>query len=81
MPARFYKAIKNPGSIEDLKVKIWRAVCAAEEVLKAADCAEETIRAVHALIQAGREYAKILVNSELEERLKAIEAAINAKQR
>lgn len=77
MAARFYRASRSSGSIEELKVKVWRALCTAEEVLKKAERSDDAIRAVHAVIQAGTAYGKILKDAELAERLASLEEAMN----
>lgn len=82
MPASFYKKLRKAGSIEDLRLKIWRAVEAAERVLEnAMETPEDTdrcARAIHASIQAQSAYAKVIIADDQERRIKALEDAHSA---
>ena len=75
MPIKPRKA-RKPGTIKGLKVKMWRAVVAAEEVMYTAlevDDFDRAIRANTALTQAGAQYYKILEASDVEKRLQLLE--------
>ncbi len=75
MPIKPRKA-RKPGTIKGLKVKMWRAVVAAEEAMYAAlekDDFDRAIRANTALTQAGAQYYKILEASDVERRLQLLE--------
>ena len=75
MPIKPRKA-RKPGTITGLKVKMWRAVVAAEEAMYAAlevDDFDRAVRANTALTQAGAQYYKILEASEVERRLQLLE--------
>lgn len=82
MPASFYKRSRKPGTIEQLRVKIWRAVEAAEKVLeKAMTTPEDTdrcARAIHASIQAQSAYAKVIIADDQEKRIRALEDAASS---
>jgi hypothetical protein len=61
--ARLVKRRKHkPGNLTDLLQVMWQALLEAEAVLEAAeeDQAELKLKAVHAIIQAGRSYTKLL---------------------
>ena len=75
MPIKPRKA-RKPGTITGLKVKMWRAVVAAEEAMYAAlemEDFDRAIRANTALTQAGAQNYKILEASDVEKRLKLLE--------
>lgn len=76
-----YHRLRKPGTLEDLRVKLWRAVDAAEQMVERAmetpGETERVARALHAAAAVYREYRTLLVDSELEARLEAIEDAMN----
>ena len=75
MPIKPRKA-RKPGTISGLKIKMWRAVVAAEEAMYAAleiDDFDRAVRANTALTQAGAQYYKILEASDVEKRLQMLE--------
>ena len=75
MPIKPRKA-RKPGTIKGLKIKMWRAVVAAEEAMYAAlevDDFDRAVRANTALTQAGAQYYKILEASGVEKRLQTLE--------
>jgi hypothetical protein len=65
------------GSLPQLLAIMWHALGEAQDVLDhaTAEQAELRLKAVHAIIQAGSAYAKLLEIGELEARLAALEAA------
>ena len=68
----------NTGTLNDLLRTMWQAVHEAKAVLVSAAARKDeevTLKAVHAVIQAGSAYAKLLETSELETRLAAVEQA------
>lgn len=81
MAHSYYHKTRKPGTLDDLRVKVWRAVNSAEQMLESAmetvEDTERLARALHAAVSVYREYRTLLVDSDLEERLKAIEEALN----
>lgn len=80
-----YHRLRKPGTLEDLRVKVWRAVVAAEDTLeramqedkdaakRAPDYVDRVSRAIHAAVSVYREYRALLVDSEIEARLATLE--------
>ena len=68
---------RQPGNLQQLLGIMWHALSEAEAILVATeeDQAELKLKDVHAIIQAGRAYAKLLEVGELEARLSALEQA------
>jgi hypothetical protein len=65
---------KPPGTINDVKARVWTAIEAAAEILAASDTDPALrLRAVHAVTQAAGSYTKILESAEFEARLRALE--------
>ena len=71
---RAKKRRRKPGDMQAVKAKVWNALCEAEAVLLAAEDAELTLKAVHAVSQCAGQYAKLLEIGELEARVQALEA-------
>ena len=71
------RQIRKPGDLEDLKKKLWRALCAAEAVLDEAEEPELALKAVHAVSQTAGQYAKLFEIGEVEARLAALEAKLD----
>ena len=68
----------KPGDLEDLLVKLWRAVDSAEQLLfKKAKTFEEQRSAVAVLVQACQAYGKLLEKSDLEKRIQLLEHALH----
>jgi hypothetical protein len=69
------KRARKPGNLPQLLRMLWHALLEAQAVLDTAtaDEAELKLRAVHALSQASRQYAKLLEIGELEAQLSALE--------
>ncbi len=77
--ARLVKRQKHkPGNLQDLLVIIWQALLEGQAVLEAAteDQAELKLKAIHAVVQAGGMYSKLLEVGELEARLAVVEQAM-----
>ena len=68
------KKAEAAGTVDDLRLKLWKALAADDDVLADAK-AEPTLKlkALHALTQASGAYLKIIEVGELEARMKAIE--------
>jgi hypothetical protein len=66
----------KPGTLPQLQLKLWQALCAAEAVLQTATEAELTLKAVHAMAQVAGHYARLLEVGEIEARLAALEAQV-----
>ena len=66
----------KPGSLKDVRLKVWRALAEAERVMYKSSEGEDydrVLRAVHALSQASMTYAKLFEMQELTERIEALE--------
>jgi hypothetical protein len=77
------KRRRKPGNLQELLRTIWTAILEAEAVLLAASSRQDeevTLKAVHAVVQAGACYAKLLEAGEIEARLAALEAALAARK-
>ncbi len=69
------RQIRKPGGLQTLKKKMWRAVLNAEDILTSPHVTpDQQLRAVHALIQAGGAYAKLLETTDLQEQLDTLKA-------
>jgi hypothetical protein len=64
---------RKVGDLAALQRKLWGAICEADGVIVGADADELRLKAIHALVQAGMAYAKILEIGEYEARLAALE--------
>lgn len=64
----------KPGTLEDARALLWRALTRAGELLEAEDPAH-ALKAVHAVSQGAAAYARIVEIGELEARIKALEDA------
>ena len=75
------KRRRTPGDLATLVQVLWGALLKAEAVLDAATHASElTLKAVHAVSQCAGQYSKLLEVGELEARLQALEAQLQAPQ-
>jgi hypothetical protein len=72
------KSRRKPGDLPALARQLWGAVLHAEEVLEAAGTPELKLRGVHALVQAGAAYLRLLEVGEMESRIKEIETHLRA---
>ncbi len=71
------RQIRKPGDLASLKKKMWRAVLSAEDILTSpAISPDQQLRAVHALVQAGGAYAKLLEATDLQEQLDTLKAEV-----
>jgi len=64
---------KKPGTLEDARALLWRALTRAGELLEEEDPAL-SLKAIHAISQGAAAYARIVEVGELEARLAALEA-------
>jgi hypothetical protein len=64
---------RKVGDLDALRRRLWGAICEADDVIVGAEADELRLKAIHALVQAGLAYAKILEIGEHEARLRAIE--------
>ncbi len=68
----------RPGSIRQVRLRLWWAIEEASMLLGDAD-KDTRMRAISALSTAAGVYAKLTEAAELEDRLKALEAAQTSK--
>lgn len=78
--ARKARRRETPGTLEDARCLLWRALDRAGEMLDALDENEQpdhalALKAVHAISQGASAYAKIVEVGELEARIHALEQA------
>ena len=73
MSYRFYKGARKAGNMEELRIKLWRAVMSAESILKKAETHEQATKAIYAVVAACGAYNKIMQTVEFEERIKQLE--------
>ncbi|MVN85170.1 hypothetical protein GO986_00085 [Deinococcus sp. HMF7620] len=71
--AKRMKRRGKPGTLEDARALLWRALTRAGELLEEDDPAH-ALRAVHAVSQGAAAYARIVEVGELEARIAALEA-------
>ncbi len=72
--ARRSKRRGKPGTLEDARALLWRALSRAGELLEMEDPAL-SLKAVHAVSQGAAAYARIIEVGEMEARLAALEAS------
>jgi hypothetical protein len=63
-----------------LQRKVWGAICDAEELRTDAPTAELRLKAIYALSQAAMVFIKVHEVGELEQRLTALEQAMNEEK-
>ena len=66
----------KPGELKDVRLKLWRAIVAAERAMYRAEEKEDNdrvLRAVHALSQASGQYGRLIEAGELNERIEKLE--------
>ena len=68
------KRREQPGTLEDARALLWRALTRAGELLEEEDPVL-SLKAVHAVSQGAAAYARIVEVGEMEARLAALEAA------
>ena len=75
------KRYREVGGLPALRALLWRALLEAEAVLEGAgaDEAELKLKAIHAISQAGGQYARLLEIGELEARLTVVERALGGQ--
>jgi hypothetical protein len=67
------KRRRKTGDLQALQRKLWGAICEADDLIILAEADELRLKAIHALVQAGMAYAKVLEIGEHEARLAALE--------
>ncbi|WP_034385995.1 hypothetical protein [Deinococcus sp. YIM 77859] len=72
--ARRRKRRGKPGTLEDARLLLWRALTRAGELLEEEDPAL-SLKAIHAISQGAAAYARIVEVGELEARIAALEGA------
>ena len=73
-PGVSFRKLYKAGNVTRLQQKMWRAVEAAEALLYADGVTfSDQISAVHALVQAGQAYAKLLQTTDLQAQLDALQ--------
>jgi len=72
--ARRKKRRGKPGTLEDARALLWRALTRAGDLLEEEDPAL-CLKAIHAVSQGAAAYARIVEVGELEARLAALEGA------
>lgn len=73
------KHIRKPGDLGTLKNKMWLAVMCAQDILISEHITtDQQLRAVHALVQAGGAYGKLLERADLQEQLDLLRAEVAA---
>lgn len=73
---------RRAGDLQALKVELWTAIRAASALVEDPESPpERRLRAVSALSTAAAVYAKILVDTDIDTRLAALEAADRAAER
>ena len=68
------KRRSKPGTLEDARALLWRALTRAGELLEEEDPAL-SLKAIHAISQGAAAYARIVEVGELEARIAALEGA------
>ncbi len=72
--ARRSTRIRRAGDLSDVRLTLWKAIGAAEDVLTdESEKSDLRLRAVHAITQAAAAYAKLVEATEFEARLAALE--------
>lgn len=72
--AKRQKRRGKPGTLEDARALLWRALTRAGELLEEEDPVL-SLKAVHAVSQGASAYARIVEVGEIEARLAALEAS------
>ncbi|WP_293909881.1 hypothetical protein [Deinococcus sp.] len=83
--ARRSKKRTQPGTLNDARALLWRALSRAGDLLDAEDAEGQpdthtALRAIHAISQGAAAYARIIEVGELEARLAALEAVSSEPQ-
>lgn len=77
MAYNYYNRLRKPGTLEDLKIRVWRAVVVAEDTLararKSPDDTERVAKALNTAVNVYREYRALLMDNDIEERLANLE--------
>ena len=70
--AKKRKKLSRPGTLEDARVLLWKALQRAGDILEDTDPVL-SLKAIHAVSQGAAAYARIVEVGELEARLAALE--------
>lgn len=74
--AKRAKRRAQPGTLDDARALLWRALARAGDILDGEDVEDATVlRALHGISQGAAAYARIVEVGELEARIAALEAA------
>jgi len=73
--ARRSKKRGKPGTLEDARALLWRALKRAGELLETED-PDLSLKAIHAISQGAGSYARLVTAGELEARLVELEARL-----
>ena len=66
--------IKEPGTLQDVKVKMWNAINRLETIATKDDADDSlVVKTTHCLVQACGQYVKLLEVGEFEARIAALE--------
>ena len=72
---------RKPGELDDLKMRVWRAVRAAERVMyDERSTRSEVLKAATTMQQSARTYVSILEADDLLERIEALEAGLESSK-
>jgi hypothetical protein len=70
------KRPRKVGDIKALQRMFWQALLEAEYILMTAEDTETSLKAIHAIAQAGGGYAKLLEATDMDARLQKVEASV-----
>ena len=73
------KKARKAGNLSAVRLKLWRAICAAESTMYRAVELEDMpniIRCIHALTQSASAYSKLIEAEELCERISKLESQV-----
>ena len=67
MPApHLYKMIRKAGTLEELKLILWRSIKSLEDCMKRTNDVEELRKTVNALVNTSREYLKLYEHVDMQ---------------
>jgi hypothetical protein len=67
------KNIKKAGDVSLLRLKVWRAILQAENIIHSSKLNSEKISAIYCLTQASGAYVRLIESLELIKRIEALE--------
>ncbi len=72
---------RRPGELPDLRKRLWWALLRAQDVLDDPESSRELVlKAAHTIAQLGATYMNLLRNNDLEARIAALEASLQARR-